>query len=58
MVSLLGLHWVERALFRTRVTRVLIRLNGPILWGALIALSFWMLALPRSSLNPFIYFRF
>ena len=34
------------------------KLDGPLLWGLLTGLVFWMAIYPKPNNNPFIYFRF
>ena len=56
--ALLGLHGLERwAHAPGRVWR-LRQIEGPFARGLLIGLILWLLAMPKTNLNPFIYFRF
>lgn len=48
----------EAWLFRRDTIRHMRRIDHPVIWGVLIAIAFWLVAFPKSLINPFIYFRF
>ena len=56
--ALLLLHGLERMAMVSRWPRLIRRWDGPVLHGLLIAVIVWLLMVPKTSLNPFIYFRF
>jgi alginate O-acetyltransferase complex protein AlgI len=57
-ILLLVLHDLERRASTSRVPMVLRRLEGPFLHGCLLAVIAWLVIMPKTNLNPFIYFRF
>lgn len=57
-VGLMALHFGEARLHNKRTIIWLRRRDGPLLWGLLAGASFWLMAMPKYSDNPFIYFRF
>jgi D-alanyl-lipoteichoic acid acyltransferase DltB (MBOAT superfamily) len=56
--ALLALHRAEQHAAGPRLLRLLRRWDGPFLRGVTIALIGWLLILPKTNPNPFIYFRF
>ena len=52
------LHWGEERIARPAALMRLRRLDGPVLWGFTLGVIVLLLALPKSNMNPFLYFRF
>ena len=57
-LGLLALHWLEAQLFTRRALSTLRRLDGPFLRAFFAGSAIWLLLLPKTESNPFIYFRF
>jgi alginate O-acetyltransferase complex protein AlgI len=57
-LSLLGLHWIETFLFRPRAALLIHRCDGPFLRAFFAGVAVWLVLIPRTQQNPFIYFRF
>lgn len=56
--ALLAIHGLERLAMQAHWPRLIRRWDGPFLHGMTLALIVWLLMMPKTSLNPFIYFRF
>lgn len=56
--TLMFLHGLERYADRRQTLWKLRRWNGPFLWATLATLCFWLVVIPKTNVNPFIYFRF
>ena len=52
------LHWGEERIAQPAALMRLRRLDGPVLWGFTLGVIFLLFALPKSNMNPFLYFRF
>lgn len=58
LAALMALHKAETLLFQPRMTRTLMAARGPLLYGLMTGMAFVLLAIPKASNEPFIYFRF
>ncbi len=56
--GLLLLHWLEARLFTLRAVATLRRHDGVLLRVLFATAAIWLLLLPKTQDNPFIYFRF
>lgn len=56
--ALLGLHALERLATTAPWPQMLRRYDGPFLQGLVVAVICWLLIMPKTNANPFIYFRF
>jgi alginate O-acetyltransferase complex protein AlgI len=56
--ALLALHWLESQLFTRRAVLLLFRYDGLFLRALFAGIAIWLLLLPKTQNNPFIYFRF
>ena len=56
--ALMVLHWLEAQAFLRASPRFFRRIEGPLLWGVLLAICGWLVMMPKPLANPFIYFRF
>lgn len=56
--ALVLLQFAERRLYDRHVLVQLRRFDGPFLWAIMLGLITWLLLIPKSNINPFIYFRF
>jgi len=57
-LSLLALHALEAQLYTRKAVLLLKRYDGLFVRSAFVAVSIWLLLLPKMQHTPFIYFRF
>lgn len=56
--GLMLLHYAEDLLLQHRTLLVLRRYDGPLMWGLMVGVIFFLVTIPEYDINPFIYFRF